>query len=76
MRRTWVMACVAAAMLGGCASANRIERSAQRHEARARQLDAQGEPDAAAKERRAAAKAYSKANTRRGFEDVMPVALF
>lgn len=57
----------------GCSSANRIERSANRHEAKAQQLAAAGDYANASKERKSAAKQYSKANTRRGFEDVMPV---
>lgn len=73
MRRiAWLVLVVAS--LGACASANRIERGADRHEARARQLDQQGDFYAASKERDAAAKQHSKANTRRGFENAMPVA--
>ncbi|MGZ3405192.1 MAG: hypothetical protein ACXVAN_02025 [Polyangia bacterium] len=73
MRRISLLVIAAAALLGACASSNRIERSADRHEARARQLDEKGDFHAATKERKAAAKQYSKANTRRGFEDAMPV---
>ena len=64
---------VLALALAGCASASRIERSAERHQARADDLAASGDFAAASKERAAAAKQYSKANTRRGFEDAMPV---
>jgi hypothetical protein len=62
--------------LGACASASRIERGGDRHEARARQLDEQGDYRAASKERVAAEKQYSKANTRRGFEDAMPIVFY
>jgi hypothetical protein len=57
----------------GCASVSRIERSGANHEARAAQLDAAGDTKNASKERDAAAKQYSKANSRRGFENVMPI---
>jgi hypothetical protein len=67
----WVVVLVAAPL--GCASVDRIERGAQRHEARANELDAKGQFRAASKERDAADKQYSKANSRRGFEDAMPV---
>jgi outer membrane murein-binding lipoprotein Lpp len=60
----------------GCASASRIDRSADRHEARAQKLENEGNVQEATKERQAAAKQYSKANTRRGFEDQMPIAFF
>jgi hypothetical protein len=59
--------------LGACASANRIDRGADRHQARALQLDEQGHTRAATKERQAANKQSSKANTRRAFEDALPV---
>lgn len=64
---------LAVAGLSACATANRIERGADRHEARAKQLDEQGNSRAATKEREAAAKQHSKANTRRAFADAMPV---
>jgi hypothetical protein len=63
----------AAVGLGACASANRIERGGDRHEARAQKLEEKGDSRAATKERKAATKQYSKANTRRGFENAMPV---
>lgn len=69
-RRTILMFALA---LGGCASVSRIERSAERHEARANQLAAAGDTAGASKERASAEKQFSKANSRRGFEDVMPV---
>ena len=73
-RKLWLAVVVMS--LGACASANRIERGGERHEARARQLDEQGNFHAASKERDAAVKQYSKANTRRGFEDAMPIAFY
>ena len=74
MRPLTLLALAGVGLLG-CASANRIERSADRHEAQAKQLEANGNTREATKEREAAAKQYSKANSRRGFEDVMPVVL-
>ncbi len=67
---------IAIAIVGlcGCSSANRIERGAMRHEQRAEKLQAEGKVQAASKERKAAEKQYSKANTRRGFENAMPIA--
>jgi coenzyme F420-reducing hydrogenase gamma subunit len=59
--------------LGACASASRIDRSAANHEARAKQLAKDGNWEAASKERQKAAKQAEKANSRRGFEDAMPV---
>ena len=59
--------------LFGCASADRIERAAARHEARADALASEGDYVAASKERVAADKQYSKANSRRGFENAMPI---
>lgn len=59
--------------LGACASANRIDRKADGHAARAKQLAHEGQWKAASKEQHKAEKASSKANTRRGFEDAMPV---
>ena len=70
--KTFVCLLLAAGTVG-CSSANRIERSAERHEARATELDKAGDHAEATKERGAAAKQYSKANSRRGFEDVMPI---
>lgn len=59
--------------LGGCASATRIERSADARSVKAKQLAREGHWQAASKEQAAADKLYSKANTRRGFEDAMPI---
>jgi hypothetical protein len=59
--------------LAACSSANRIERNADLHAVRAKELAADGHMMSASKERETADKLYSKANTRRGFEDVMPV---
>ena len=70
-RKIWVVVVVAG--LGACASSSRIERGADRHEARARQLEAEGNFSAASKEHEAAAKQHSKANSRRAFEGDMPV---
>jgi len=69
-----VWATLVAAAIGGCASANRIERGAAAHEAAAKRLEAEGNYREAAKEREASAKQYEKANSRRGFEDAMPIA--
>ncbi|HEY2743629.1 MAG TPA: hypothetical protein VGL86_03360 [Polyangia bacterium] len=60
--------------LGACSSANRIERNADMHAVRAKELAANGYLRSASKEQEKADKLASKANTRRGFEDVMPVA--
>ena len=62
-----------AVTLGACASSARIQRSADRHEARAKELEAAGDTVGASQERVSAAKQTSKANTRKGFEDAMPV---
>jgi hypothetical protein len=70
--KTIVCMLIAAGTIG-CASANRIERGAARHEARATQLEKAGDLANATKERDAAAKQYSKANSRRGFENAMPI---
>lgn len=59
--------------LVGCASADRIERGAARHQARAAELSNEGRHEEASKERAAAEKQSSKANSRRGFEDAMPI---
>jgi hypothetical protein len=72
MKTTALLALVTLAGVG-CASANRIERGAERHEARAQQLEPAGNTQDASIERNAAAKQYSKANTRRGFENAMPI---
>jgi hypothetical protein len=68
-----VMCMVIAVGAVGCASVDRIERSGDRHEARAKELEAAGDTVNASKERASAAKQYSKANSRRGFEDAMPI---
>jgi hypothetical protein len=66
--------CMAIAACGfGCASVDRIERRAAQHEAKAAQLEASGDFASATKEREAAAKQYSKANSRRGFEEALPI---
>ncbi|HEY7957256.1 MAG: hypothetical protein ACHQ17_12505 [Polyangia bacterium] len=49
----------------GCASPQRIEAAAARHEMRASQYDAEGQPIKAARERSAAAKDRQKAQIRR-----------
>lgn len=59
--------------LAACASASRIDRSAARHEERAEQLAKEGNWQAASKERQSATKQSEKANSRRGFENVMPI---
>ena len=59
--------------LSACASAARIDRSADAHAAKAKQLAADGKWHAASKEQARADKQASKANTRRGFEDAMPI---
>ena len=59
--------------LAACSSANRIERSADLHALRAKEFAADGYTKSASKERETADKLYSKANTRRGFQDVMPI---
>jgi hypothetical protein len=59
--------------LGACASANRIDRQSAMHSVKAKELADAGFPEAASKERSEADKLSSKANTRRGFENVMPV---
>jgi hypothetical protein len=61
--------------LCGCASSARIERSAQKHQAHAQELAARGDVYDATKEQQAAQKQWSKPNTRRGFEDVLPIVL-
>ena len=71
MKKILCFAIAAVAM--GCASVDRIERSGARHDERAAQLDAAGDHTNASKERASAQKQYSKANSRRGFEDVMPI---
>jgi hypothetical protein len=63
----------AAVALGACASANRIERGADADAARAKQLAHEGQWKEASKLQAKAEKETSKANTRRGFEDVMPI---
>jgi hypothetical protein len=75
MRNTWAAAIVAISVCG-CASSSRIERGAQRHESRAKQLEAKGDVNHATKERAAAFKQYEKANSRAGFEDVLPVVFY
>jgi len=75
MRKRWAAA-IAAIGLCGCASSGRIERGAENHQARANQLEARGDFYHATKERDSAAKQYEKANTRRGFEDVLPVVFY
>jgi hypothetical protein len=70
----WRAFCVGVLIaLGACASASRIDRSAAQHEARAKQLAKDGDWQAANKEHRKAEKQAEKANSRRGFEDAMPV---
>ncbi len=59
--------------LGACSSANRIERDADLHAVNAKQLAANGYLQSASKEQEKADQLASKANTRRGFQDVMPV---
>jgi hypothetical protein len=59
--------------LSACASSARIERSADAHAAKAKELSADGQWRAASKEQAKADKQASKANTRRGFEDAMPI---
>jgi outer membrane murein-binding lipoprotein Lpp len=65
---------VIALALGGCASAARVERSAQRHQEHAQELAARGDTAGASKEQQAADKQWSKANSRRGFENTIPIA--
>ena len=64
---------VALAGLSACASSARIERSADAHAAKAKELAADGQWRAASKEQAKADKKTSEANTRRGFEDAMPI---
>lgn len=59
--------------LGGCASAGRIDRKADAHAAKAKELASEGQWHASSKEQAKADKLSSKANTRRGFEDAMPI---
>ena len=59
--------------LGACASADRIDRKADSYAVRAQQSAADGNVKAASKEQKKADKLASKANTRRGFQDVMPI---
>ena len=68
-----LLLCAFAVGLGACSSANRIERSADLHDVRAKELAANGHMTSASKERQTANQLYSKANTRRGFQDVMPI---
>jgi outer membrane murein-binding lipoprotein Lpp len=70
------LALTAFVTLAGCASANRIQRSSEYHAERSHQLAIEGNYHAASKEQQSAEKLASKANTRRGFEDVMPIVFF
>jgi hypothetical protein len=59
--------------LCGCASPSRIERNAERHQERSQELAARGDQRDATREQRKAEQQWSKANTRRGFADVLPI---
>jgi outer membrane murein-binding lipoprotein Lpp len=69
MARVWMVAMG----LAGCASSARVERAADRHQARAEQASAEGDVAKASKEQKKANKLASKANTRGAFEDVLPI---
>jgi hypothetical protein len=71
------MALVAAVCLvGGCASAGRIERTAEANEQRAREYQAKGDTKHAAEKQALAAKQWDKARQRQVWEDVMPVVFY
>jgi hypothetical protein len=72
-RTVRLLALTAFVALCGCSSANRIERSSEYHAEKSRQLATDGYANAASKEQQKADKLASKANTRRGFQDVMPI---
>jgi hypothetical protein len=59
--------------LGACASSGQIQYNAQLHQAKAKQLQAQGDYHAAAKEQHAAQKQYEKARARAYDEAMMGV---
>jgi outer membrane murein-binding lipoprotein Lpp len=64
MRVALLLGALGLAGLSGCASPQRIQEDAYRHEMRAAQLQAQGDYVGAAQERRAAARERAKAAER------------